>query len=179
MDYLDGTAEFFLTNGKALAFYALAAFALVAGLFVITLRNAVHCAVFLVTTFIAVAGIYITLKAEFIAAVQILVYAGGIMVLFVFAILLVNIAEMKKIRSFHKQWLISVIGVVALAAFAIKMFLTVDLDLVAAVSEGSAGGNMETVALSLYRQYLFPFEIASVLLLVAMIGAIIMTKKDA
>ena len=180
MDFLDQTAQFLLANGKAISFYALAVVALLAGLMVIVMRNTVHSAIFLVTTFIAVAGIYITLQAEFIAAVQILVYAGGIMVLFIFAILLVNIAELKKIRAFHKQWLIAVLGVIAVAFYAIRLFLALS----SAPAQQAVGrelpmGNIESIAVLLYRKFLFPFEIASVLLLVAMIGAIIMTRKDA
>lgn len=149
---------------------------------VITMRNVVHCALHLVLTFIAVAAIYVILAAEFLAAVQVLVYAGAIMVLFLFVILLIQVDRAAALRQLHSQSPLA-IGV-ALALFAEIAYVMSKK----AAAIGPAGqmtaqlqaqvGNTELVGAALYTTYLFPFEVASVLLLAAMIGAIVLMKKE-
>src|SRR5580658_9157723 len=89
-------------------FYGLAAAAIISGLMVITRRNAVHSALALIVTLLSVAGLYLMLYAPFVAGVQIIVYAGGIMVLFLFVIMLVNVEILAKEREFNKQWLVGI-----------------------------------------------------------------------
>jgi NADH-quinone oxidoreductase subunit J len=149
---------------------------------VITMRNVVHCALHLVLTFIAVGAIYVILAAEFLAAVQVLVYAGAIMVLFLFVILLIQVEHTSAMRQAHRQSPLAIgVALVLFAEIAYVMFRKV-----AAI--GPAGkvtpelqaqvGNTELVGSALYTTYLFPFEVASLLLLAAMIGAIVLMKKE-
>jgi NADH-quinone oxidoreductase subunit J len=149
---------------------------------VITMRNVVHCALHLVLTFVAVAAIYVMLSAEFLAAVQILVYAGAIMVLFLFVILLIQVEHTAAMRQLHRQSPLAIgVALVLFAELAYVMFRKL-------TAIGPAGeitpavqaqvGNTELVGGALYTTFLFPFEVASVLLLAAMIGAIVLMKKE-
>jgi len=165
-------------------FYVLAALAVASGLAVITRRNAVHSALALIVTLLSVAGLYLMLYAPFVAGVQIIVYAGGIMVLFLFVIMLVNIERSSKDRQFNRMWPVGLAAACALMAL-----------FVSAIAKGNKllfpdrgmtlpeGSNTQEIANMLYGeagkmgQYTFAFEIASLLLLVAILGAVIMTKK--
>lgn len=162
----------------AVVFYILASIALVSAVMVIAGRNVVHSAIYLVLTFLCVAAVYILLRAEFVAAVQVLVYAGGIVVLFLFVIMLVNLGD---IRDRRIRVHATVSGIVGAAALGAVLYLTARTPLVAdlpmrAVQPG-AGGNLQAIGLALYTDFLLPFEIASVLLLVAMIGAIVLARQ--
>lgn len=162
----------------AIAFYLLASLCVVSAVMVITRRSAVHAAMFLVLTFFGVAGIYVVLSAEFLAAVQVLVYAGGIMVLFLFVIMLVPLDARR-----HGPPLSQVAGALLLAALlggSLISYLRLagtEIALGRAEVPAAAVGSIENVGMELYRRYLLPFEIASVLLLVAMIGAVVLTRK--
>jgi NADH-quinone oxidoreductase subunit J len=158
-------------------FYALASIALVSGLMVIWSRNAVHSAIYLVLAFLSVAGIYVLLEAEFVAAVQVLVYAGGIMVLFLFVIMLVNLSDAAGGRvRVHA----TVSGSIGLAVVGMILY-AYTLGKVRPGDSGASvlrqGGNLQSVGQSLYTDHLLPFEIASILLLVAMIGAIVLARQ--
>ncbi len=164
-------------------FYVLAGLAVVSGLLVITRRNAVHSALALIVTLLAVAGLYLMLYAPFVAGVQIIVYAGGIMVLFLFVIMLVNIERSSKDRQFNRMWPVGLAAACALLALFVTAFVkgkALFPDRMMALAEGS---NTQQVAGMLYGEagrmgeYTFAFEIASLLLLVAILGAVIMTKK--
>ena len=93
-------------------FYLLSGLALLGGVLVITRRNPVHSALALILTLLALAGIYLMLYAPFVAGVQIILYAGGIMVLFLFVIMLVNIGRAEKEKQFNKQWIVSLLAAV-------------------------------------------------------------------
>lgn len=162
----------------AIVFYLFASLAVVSAVMVVTRRNAVHAAMFLVLTFFSVAAIYVTLSAEFLAAVQILVYAGGIMVLFLFVIMLVPLAG-ERMRPPVGHILGSLLLAALLAGVVISYFWSAEpVDLFGSASELSLdGGNIEAVGMELYRRYLLPFEVASVLLLVAMIGAVVLARR--
>jgi len=162
---------------SAAIFYVLASIALVSGAMVIWSRNAVHSAIYLVLSFLSVAGIYVLLEAEFVAAVQVLVYAGGIMVLFLFVIMLVNLRDALGARvRLHA----SVSGSIGLGVVALILYVyqrgRVNVEGTGA-SILRQGGNLQAVGASLYRDYLLPFEVASILLLVAMIGAIVLARQ--
>jgi len=165
-------------------FYLLAATMIIGGILVITRKNPVHSALALITTLLAQAGLYLMLYAPFVAGVQIILYAGGIMVLFLFVIMLISIERNMKERQFNKQWLVGIIAAAALGGLFIAVYTT------------TAGGrsifpngkfsyvesqNTQQIALLLFDrssgQYMFAFEIASLLLLVAIIGAVVMAKK--
>jgi NADH-quinone oxidoreductase subunit J len=162
-------------------FYLLSATMIIGGILVITRKNAVHSAMALITALLAQAGLYLMLYAPFVAGVQIILYAGGIMVLFLFVIMLISIERTVKERQFNKQW---VIGIVAAGALG-GLFITVYTKGKSLFPEGRQtyveSGNTQAVADLLYGQhtgvYMFSFEIASLLLLVAIIGAVVMAKK--
>jgi NADH-quinone oxidoreductase subunit J len=164
-------------------FYGLAAVAVVSGVAVITRRNAVHAALALIVTLLSVAGLYLMLYAPFVAGVQIVVYAGGIMVLFLFVIMLVNLDRAAKERRFNRIWPVGLAAACALLALFVSAIVKGrDLfpDRMTTLPESS---NTQQIATMLYGeagrmgQYTFAFEIASLLLLVAILGAVIMTKK--
>jgi NADH-quinone oxidoreductase subunit J len=158
-------------------FYLLSGIMLIGGVLVITRRNAVHSALALIGTLLAQAGLYLMLYAPFVAGVQIILYAGGIMVLFLFVIMLINIERTMKERQFNKQWLVGIVAAAALGALFISVY-TKGKDLFPTnklpIFEDQ---NTQVVGSLLYGQYMFPFEIASLLLLVAIIGAVVMAKK--
>jgi NADH-quinone oxidoreductase subunit J len=159
-------------------FYGLSIAAIVFAIAVITRKNAVHAALSLIGTLVSLAGLYLMLYAPFVAGVQIVLYAGGIMVLFLFVIMLVNLDQNIREIQFNKQWLVGLIAALALgglALFVIRQGKAIfPTDLVAALPEGA---NTQQIGLALYGQYMLPFEIASLLLLVAIVGAVVMAKK--
>jgi NADH-quinone oxidoreductase subunit J len=173
-----------VTYFGAIVFYTLAALAVAGAAGVIGYRNPVHAAMSLLMTFLAVAGLFVLLHAELIAAVQILVYAGGVMVLFLFVIMLVNVrtlpTEEKYVRRLLPVAVVISVVLVALVLVGVWAAFRAPAGPVAALVsvEGQAMGNTEAVGWSLYRDYLLPFEVVSVVLLVAMIGAIVMGRKE-
>jgi NADH-quinone oxidoreductase subunit J len=164
----------------ALFFYLFAALVLGGAIFTVTRRSAVHSAISLIVSLIGVAGLYLLQQAEFLFAVQIVLYVGGIMVLFLFVIMLVNLDQAAKQRQFSRQWLVALACVVVVGAeityFMRKGAGTFQLPKVPAAAVATEG-NTEQIATVLFSQYLLPFEIASVLLLVAVVGSVVMAKK--
>jgi NADH-quinone oxidoreductase subunit J len=159
-------------------FYVFAALTLLCGVLVIAnpfSRNPVTSAMFLVLTIISMAGLFVLLHAFFLAAVQILVYAGAVIVLFLFVIMLLDLKEeqRRKIKLFGM--ITGLISVGAILAIFLKSLRATNLN--AQPSPAVEGG---TAALGklLFSQYVLPFEVVSVLLLVAMIGVILLSKKD-
>ncbi len=162
-------------------FYVLAALVLGSALITITRRNVVYAAVWLISTLVGVAGLFLLMGAEFIAGVQVIVYIGGIMVLFLFVIMLVPLAEEAQERRFaNHKWLAlggAVIVGAMLAVIAVRGVGALDHPGAAAPQAiGTLSENTESVANVLFSDYLLPFELASVLLLVAIIGAVVMSK---
>jgi NADH-quinone oxidoreductase subunit J len=143
-------------------------------------RNPVHSALYLVVTFFSVAGIYVLLQAEFLAAVQVLVYAGGILVLFLFVIMLVEAPGRQGPRTVGRYHVVTcgLLTLLMVGALAVHVAAGPREAADAAERAGllAAGGNLETVALSLFRDYLLPFELISVLLLAALVGAVVLAK---
>ena len=175
--------EFLVTNGPVLLFYVFAAIALIGALNVVLQRNPMYGAIGLLVTFLAVAALFLLRHAEFIALVQVFVYAGGIMVLFLFVIMLVNLHKLREIKMFAEATPVSIVFGLLLVTLFVFVFVSVGFgpafaepDNLIAV-EGELLGNSEAVAWSLYRTYLLPFEIVSVFLLVAMIGAVILGRR--
>jgi NADH-quinone oxidoreductase subunit J len=162
-------------------FYFLSIIAVVGALLTITRRNPVHSALALIFTLLALAGLYLMLYAPFVAAVQIVLYAGGIMVLFLFVIMLVNIEKAELEERFNKQWLVATIAAVALGGLLFYVlrhgqgiFPMPVHDFAKEVAEET---NTQQIGIQLYKNYVMPFEIASLLLLVAIVGAVVMAKK--
>jgi len=165
----------------ALFFYLFAALVLGGAVFTVTRRSAVHSAISLIVSLIGVAGLYLLQQAEFLFAVQIVLYVGGIMVLFLFVIMLINLERTMKERQFNKQWLVGIAAAAALGG----LFIAVYTKGTQLFPDGRVSyvesGNVQGVADLLYGPhagvYMFSFEIASLLLLVAIIGAVVMAKK--
>jgi NADH-quinone oxidoreductase subunit J len=158
-------------------FYLLAGIMLIGGILVITRKNPVHSALALIVTLLAQASIYLMLYAPFVAGVQIILYAGGIMVLFLFVIMLVSIDRSVKERQFNSQWIVGMIAATALGGLFIAVFMKGKNLFPEHALPVIENDNTQQVATMLYGQYMFAFEIASLLLLVAIIGAVVMAKK--
>jgi NADH-quinone oxidoreductase subunit J len=159
-------------------FYALAALGLFAALMVVTRKNPVHAAMFLVFAFFCVAGIYVTLSAEFIAAVQVLVYAGGIVVLFLFVIMLVPLRAGLAPLPVRRGAAALLLAALVAGAFMVFFQRARDSEVSRLTPDLSTLGQIEVVGDALYTRYLLPFEVASVLLLVAMIGAVVLARRQ-
>jgi NADH-quinone oxidoreductase subunit J len=158
-------------------FYFFALLTLGGGVLTVTRKSAVHSAISLIVSLVGVAGLFLLQKAEFLFAVQIVLYIGGIMVLFLFVIMLVNLDEAARVRQFNKQWWVALACVLVVGA-EIALFLSKPLRLPAPGPPAAGNlGNVERVADLLFSEYLLPFEIASVLLLAAVVGSVVMAKK--
>jgi NADH-quinone oxidoreductase subunit J len=164
-------------------FYMLSSLAIGGAVLVVTCRNAVHSALSMIVTLVAVSNLYLTLYAPFVAGVQIFLFAGGIMLLFLFVIMLVNIERASQERRFSRLWpagLAAASALMALLVFAFVKGRALFPDRMITLSEQS---NTQDIASKLYGQagkmgeYTITFEITSLLLLVAILGAVIMTRK--
>ncbi len=158
-------------------FYMLSGFAILGGILTITRKNAVHSALALILTLLSLAGLYLMLYAPFVAGVQIILYAGGIMVLFLFVIMLVNLERSQKEEQFNQQWIAGVVAALALGGLFIAVYVKGRSLLPAHAVKLAEGSNTQEIATLLYGSYMFTFEIASLLLLVAIIGAVVMAKR--
>jgi NADH-quinone oxidoreductase subunit J len=169
--------------GEAIAFYVMSALILGFAVLVISTRNTVHAVLYLVLNFLAVAALYVLLTAQFLAVIQVLVYAGGIVVLYLFVVMLVNLKRPPEDHSAPQRrgWLgFGLAGLVLaqLAAILIWGGIGVAADPQTMQNSDLALNNVERVGMLLYTDYLVPFEVASMLLLVAMVGAIILAKRE-
>lgn len=164
---------------EQLFFYLFAAGMVVTSLLMITRANVIHAALLLVLTFFFLAGVFVLAGAEFLAAVQILIYAGGIMVLYLFSIMLMNVEVAVRMRQWHRQRLLALAAalLLGLEIWAVLGEAEFPAPKQWAWSVGATPGNVEAIGAVLYTKFLFPFEVASVLLLAAMIGAIVLAKR--
>ncbi|HJN42691.1 MAG: NADH-ubiquinone/plastoquinone oxidoreductase subunit 6 [Acidobacteria bacterium] len=170
---------------EAIAFYTLSVLILGLAILVVTAKNTVHSVVYLVINFLCVAALYVVLQAEFLAVIQVLVYAGGIVVLYLFVVMLVNLKREPEAHQDPRR--LGLLGLVLAGAVLLELAGIVVYSYsrepsapLAAASTVPAEiqGNIEQVGWLLYTDYLIPFEVASVLLLVAMIGAIVLAKRE-
>ena len=168
--------------GEAIAFYTLAAFILGFAVLVVSTKDTVHSVLFLVLDFLFVASLYVLLGAPFLAVIQVLVYAGGIVVLYLFVVMLVNLKRPPEAHQDpHRR---SKLGFGLSAAVLLELVVIGVYQTVGPVTATVPApampvtGNTEQVGWLLYTSYLIPFEIASMLLLVAMIGAIVLAKRE-
>ncbi len=166
----------FLTLFSKLGIYAGMALILVFALGVVTLRNLFHSALCLVAVLIGVAGIYIVLHADFIAAVQILLYVGAVMTLIIFAIMLTEHLGERTIRQTNKQSFAAIISLILFIAGMVFLILKTRWP----VAPGALHARVSVFDLgqALMTTYVFPFEVISVILIAALIGAIVIAKKD-
>ena len=144
----------------------------------VTRKSAVPSALMLVVTFCFLAGMYLTLKAQFLAVVQVAVYAGAIMVLVIFVIMLLNLQQEQVSISSNWKKLLGVLGVGGILAQIIAVIMMASDKLPQSLSANAAElGTVESVGMTLYKSYAFPFEMASVVLIAAAVGAIVLAKK--
>ena len=167
---------------ELLFFYIFAGVAIGSAVMVVTNRNILHAALFLILTFFCVAAIYVILRAEFLAAVQVLLYVGAIMALFIFTILLINVMQAQFLRQFHGQRPLAAVLVVALAAETIFLLLSDfrrNFPLMQETPpETMSKPSLATLSNLLLTDYLLLFEVASVLLLAALIGAVVLARGN-
>ena len=167
---------------QAIAFYFISACILGFAVLVISTKDTVHSVLFLVLDFLFVAALYVLLGAQFLAAIQILVYAGGIVVLYLFVVMLVNLKRPPEAHSDPRRLTKLAFGMSAAVLLELGAIGVYSSRLPAtAIAPGPGmpvSGNTEQVGWLLYTSYLIPFEIASMLLLVAMIGAIVLAKRE-
>jgi len=165
-------------NAELVLFIFLALVAVGAALGLLFSRSAIYAALFLVLNFITVAVFYLMLNAPFLAMAQVTVYAGAIMVLFLFVIMLLGTSQLKPNPENRWQRILALVLGGGLLAEISVLFILQGRGLQVIGEIGSDFGSPEGIGLELFQQYLLPFEITSVLLLVAMIGAIVLTKDD-
>jgi NADH-quinone oxidoreductase subunit J len=160
-------------------FYPFAALTLLCGVLVVAnpfSRNPVNSAMFLVLTIISMAGLFVLLHAFFLAAVQVLVYAGAVMVLFLFVIMMLDLQEEERRKVKTAGFVAGLVSVGAIGALLIKSLLAAKP--AAALPAPVKVGDPAALGTMLFKDYLLPFELVSILLLVAMVGVILLSKKD-
>lgn len=165
-------------NITQLLFWILSVAALFSAMMVVTSRNPVYSVIWLIVTFFALSGHYILLNAQFLAIVNIIVYAGAIMVLFLFVIMLMNLN--KETEPVKNRWL-QMAGAISGGSLLLVLVAALkDTEIKSQqvmVGEGSIG-LIKTLGKELFTNYVVPFEISSILFLSAMIGAVVIGKKD-
>lgn len=164
---------------EQLFFYIFAFIAVVSAVCVISVRNPVHSALFLIICLLQVAAVFVLLRSPFLAAVQVFIYVGAVMVLFLFAVMVLDVGRETLKERFHEQ---GAFAVVVIAALILTMGFLIFTGTITAplgrYTESVLAKNTEVIGTAIYTQYIFPFEVVSVLLLVALIGAIVLVMKD-
>jgi len=166
-------------NAELLVFIVLAPLAVVTALGMVLSRNAVYSALLLVVNFFCLAGFYVLLEAQFVAAVQVIVYAGAIMVLFLFVLMLLGVGRQEALQETIRGQrpaaillslglLVTIIGALAAGVFDAQP---------ASLAAANEGGNVEAVGRLLFTHYTFAFETAGILLVVAAVGALVLGKR--
>lgn len=172
---LDGWKDLFSTPAN-LMFFVFALLAIGGAIFAISFTKVIHIVVSLAVTFLSLAGLYVLLNAEFVAFVQVLIYAGAISILMIFGIMMTNHkGEDEELKRPLHNWLLG-IGVAAL--FGILFYAIQNTAFPAATPFDPGANNTEAIGRSLFSAHVIPFELMSVLLTVAFIGAIVLAKKE-
>jgi len=167
-------------SAELLLFFFLAAVAVTTAVLMITRRNPVVSAVCLIGNFFALAGLYLLLRAQFLAVLQIIVYTGAIMVLVIFVIMLLNLGDERSLAE--RLNLRSTIGVVLSAGLLLELFIIIGARGASSIPasihpQSEALGAVEEVGSALFGRFVLPFEITSLLLLVAIVGAVLLAKR--
>jgi NADH-quinone oxidoreductase subunit J len=163
---------------ESVLFYFLGAGAIASSLLMVTRRNPVMSAIFLILNFFCLAGLYLTLHAQFIAVVQIIVYAGAIMVLFLFVIMLLNLGNEDKLRE--KIGWKKIVALCLSVGLALEVLYIIGSQTFFPPAQSSNAveiGTVESIGKVLFSEFLFPFEVTSLLLIAAIVGAIVLAKK--
>ncbi len=168
---------------EKILFIIFAVFTVAGGVGTITRKNVIHALLLLVFTFLNIAAIFFLTQAYFLAMVQILVYAGAIMVLFVFVLMFLNLRTFQEEEQTHRgqRWIALVLSVLVLAEFVVVLAgitFTSAGDGWSTTAIEAAGGSTRVFSQELFNNMLLPFEVASVVLLVAMVGAILLVRRE-
>ena len=169
--------------GEQLVFYAFAGLVTLCSLMVVVSRNPVSGAIFLVMDFFLLAGIYALMEAHFVAVIQVLVYAGAIVVLFLFVIMLLNLQpeQLQKVRISPVEGLVLAFTVLGFGIISLMVLAGETPEAIGSLTAENieqAGGNTFVLGKVLFVEYLWPFELASILILLAMVASITIAKKD-
>lgn len=159
-----------------LLFLAFAALAVVAAFNVILQRNPIYSAIGLIVVLCCLAALFLLLSAQFIAAIQIIVYAGAIMVLFVFVIMLLNVREEE--AKADRQKYLKFLAVPLFLALLAEVFAVIRLVNQPAVPEAQAPGTVQSIAEGMFTRYVLPFEATSVLILMAIVGSMLLARRE-
>lgn len=160
-----------------LLFILLSLMAVAGGIMMLVSKNPVHSILWLIIVFFAISGHYVLLNAQFLAIVNIIVYAGAIMVLFLFVVMLMNLnADTEPVKNYRLQ-LIGVISGGSLLLVLLSALIKIDTENLVQLKVGDAG-LINNLGRTLFTNYVLPFEISSVLFLSAIVGAVILSKKD-
>jgi NADH-quinone oxidoreductase subunit J len=165
-------------TASLLIFFVLAALAVLGAVSLILQRHPIHSALSLIVVMVALAGLYLLMGAEFVAAVQIIVYGGAIMVLFVFVIMLLNAGEEER-TNFSK--LATYAGIPLAVATAGLIAAAIVRSSSGSLSTAGANGALtstRTLSMLLFRDFVYPFELTSFLILVAILGAIVLAQRE-
>ncbi len=158
-------------------FYFLAAVSILTAILVVTAKNPIHSVLYLIVCFFSIAGHYVILQADFLAVVHIIVYAGAIMVLFLFIIMLLNL---NKDTEPHKSTLLKIAAIISGSTLGLLLLssLKTQQTYLQAEKINNNLGTVKNLGKILFTDYLLPFEISSILFIAAMVGAVILAKKD-
>jgi NADH-quinone oxidoreductase subunit J len=163
---------------ESIIFYILGIGGIASAVLVVTRRNPIISAIFLIINFFCLAGLYLTLHAQFIAVIQILVYAGAIMVLFVFVIMLLNLGDERKLKDGF-SWKKVVAAGLGFGVLMELVYILIGQTRIQGsdLSKAETIGTVEAIGNVLFTRFLFPFEITSLLLTAAIVGAVVLAKK--
>lgn len=162
-------------SGGVLAFLILATLSVLGGILMLNLTKVIHMLLALVMTFLSIAGIFVLLSAEFLAAVQVLIYSGAITIIMIFGIMLTKHNDKQQPTKRSPRNVL--VGIGAVVFFLIMYFFIEKLNF-GGQAENLHVNNTEQIGIELYSHYIIPFEMVSVILLVALVGAIILAKRD-
>jgi NADH-quinone oxidoreductase subunit J len=162
-------------SGEFIAFMGLALVAIIGGVLLLNLNKVIHMVVALIFTFVAIAGIYVLLSAEFIAAVQILIYSGAITIIMLFGIMLTRHNDDSEPKTGRLRKFLLFLGVLG---FAFAVYIGIYNFNIEQVPTKLHENNTLQIGQALYSKYIIPFELTSVLLLVALVGSIVLAKND-
>ncbi len=166
-------------TSQALVFLALAFVSVVSAILMITRANPVKSAIFLIVNFLSLSILYLTLNAQFLAIIQVLVYAGAIMVLFVFVIMLLNLEDEKRLsdRFDLRRLFAFILVLVVFFELAYGLFKSTESRFLKPAENSLEIGKIEFIGERLFISYILPFEITSLILIVAIVGAIVLAKR--
>lgn len=162
-------------TASILFFIVIGAVCLASAVGVISSRIPIHSALYLLVNFVSLAVLYVTLEAQFLAAAQVIIYAGGIVILILFVIMLIG-SEKIETRAPHRTWTPYAGILLGVTLISSMIFAFVETPTAGTASTTINGGAPENLGMSLFTQYILPFELAAVLLLVALLGALLLAR---